>query len=121
MTEKTKQLLSECKKAGYKRVAVLVRDKRVPRSKTIESGAWFGDKPQPEDLPNTPINVICACPEQINEEGNPKMWDIVKNCGLAVGLDFGGQGMGDAHNIYPPFRETLTSGYYDLGATQCQP
>ena len=120
MNEKTQQFLAECKKAGYERVAIFVRDKRVPQTTKFKSGVWFGDEPRPQDLPNTPINVVCGYPEQLGEHfiypGSdwPKMWTIVKECELVAGLQFGGFGLGDAHNVRPHLRDALTKGYYDL-------
>ncbi len=120
MNDETQTFLLKCKDAGYERVTILVRDKRIPRSKTIKSGAWFGDKPTAEDMPNTPIKVICGYPGQLGKcqglPGNnwPQMWSIVNECGLTAGLLFGGSGLGDCHDIHPLFCRRLTAGYYDL-------
>ena len=117
MNEKTKELLLECKKAGYEVVTVFVRDKRVPRSKTIKRGDWFG-----YGTLKSPYKVICGYPERLGSHwrysGNnwPKMWSIVKKCGLVIGLDFNGAGMGDCYNIHSSLTETLTPGCYELEA-----
>lgn len=46
MTEETKKLLLECKKAGYERVTIFVADKRVPDSVRIRKGStgWNADE-----------------------------------------------------------------------------
>ena len=109
----------ECKKAGYEVVTVFVRDKRVPRSKTIKFGSWFGDRPKP-DGSRTSIKVICGTPQRLGKHwkysGNnwPKMWSIIKNCELTLGLDFRGFGLGDCHNVHPGLTGTLTPGCYEL-------
>ncbi len=118
MTDKTKKLLLECKKAGYEFVTVLCRDQRVPLSKKIKSGFWFGN--QPTIAGPTPTKVICASPERLGKhykfsgEDWPKMWSIVKKLGLTNGIAFDGYGLGDAHDIHPVFIDSLTSGCYDL-------
>ncbi len=45
LSEKTIELLRECKKVGYGTVTVLVRDEKVPVSVKIKRGVWFGDLP----------------------------------------------------------------------------
>ena len=119
MTEKTKELLLECKKAGYEIVTVFVRDKRVPRSITIKSGSWFGDMSKP-DGNKTLIKVICGYPVKLGKHWKysgskwPKMWSIIKKCGLTLGLDFHGFGLGDCYNVHPGLVGTLTPGCYEL-------
>ncbi len=51
MENKTQEFLEKCKGAGYKRVTIFIKDKRVPRTMTIQAGSWFGNVPRPEDLP----------------------------------------------------------------------
>lgn len=125
MTGKTRELLLECKKAGYEQVTVLVRDKRIKISQRIKSGSWFGDEHVGEDAPNTPIKVICCQPHRYGEippyphtiypgDGWPLIWGIVLKCGLIAGLSFGGYGFEDCHDIHPNFIDSLTPGYYDL-------
>ena len=114
MEDKTQEFLKQCKEAGYEKVTIFAKDKRVPRTMTIKAGSWFGNVPRPEDLPNTPINVVCGYPERIDDKGFPKMWAIVKECGLSL-QGFGG--MGDAYSIHPHLHGLLTSGYYDLETT----
>ncbi len=117
----TQEFLKKCKEAGYEKVTIFIRDKRVPLTKRIKDGAYFGsyrpDDPEIEEYPHT---VVCGCPEQLGTNPSllgsvwPKMWRIVKECGLTAGMQFGGFGLGDAHNIQSYLREMLTAGYYDL-------
>ena len=114
MTDKTKELLRQCKEAGYEIVTVLVRDEKVPLSEKLKSGAWFGDMPLSEDLPNTPIKAICGYPERIDTKGWPEMWSIIRSCGLTAGLEYDGLGNSDSMNIHPVFLNDLTPGCYEL-------
>lgn len=119
ITEKTKELLIELGRVGYEKITVLCRDKRVPKSISIQSGAWFGDMPWQGKT--TPIRVICASPQQLGEipefkkvGGNwPLLWGVVNRLGLTAGMLWGGTGNGDAHNINSALLETLTPGYYE--------
>ncbi len=123
MTEKTREFLEECEKAGYKTIAVLVRDKRVPRSVSIKPGPWFGDEPAFNGT-TSPIKVVCAVPERKGEHfaypGNswPKIWSIVKKCGLVNGMIMGGFGTGnpggDCTSINEKLIGGLTLGCYEL-------
>ncbi len=124
ITDKTRELLLACKDAGYKVVTVLVRDKRVPLSKKIKRGWWFGD--QPSVAGPSPIKVICAAPEQLDEiklksgtgaHYRPKMWRIIEECGLVNGMKWGACGLSDSKEIHPDFLKDLTPGCYDL----CKP
>ncbi len=118
-TEETKEFLGKCKTAGYEFVAILCRDKRVPRSMTIRAGAWFGDLPLPTG-DRSPIRVVSAYPEQRSKHFShkiglwPKLWNIVNECGFANGMCFGGFGLGDAHEVNSLTRSRLTAGCYDL-------
>ncbi len=116
MTNETKSLLEECKKADYEFVAIFVRDKRVPRTMTIKAGeGWFG-----WGTGRSPYKVVAAFPEKrckhfAYKKGLwPAMWSIVKEQGLTAGMSFGGGGLGDAHNVNKVAQETLTAGCYDL-------
>lgn len=120
MTDKTQEFLDACKKAGYEKVTIFIRDSRVPltsKSK-IKDGPWFGMWGRIDGKPIELYKhkVVCGYPEQLGKSSVlpgdkwPKMWDIVKNLELTVGLQFGGFGLGDAHDIQP----ILTAGYYDL-------
>jgi len=115
MTKKTRELLLKCKQAGYEKVTIFIRNPQVPLSMRLKNGFWFGFF-----TPKAPYKVICGHPEQIGmvegkgDKDHPKMWEIVKQCGLTAGLKFGGLGTGDAHEITPYLIETLTAGYYEL-------
>ena len=117
ITEKTREFLNKCKEAGYERVTIFIRDKRIPKTTKMLDGGWFG-----VGAGNNPYKVVCGYPEKLGshpdlpEEIWPKMWGIVKECGLLAGAWLGGMGMGDAHDINPCFCKDLTAGYYDLAA-----
>ncbi len=118
ITEKTHELLRKCKDAGYERVAIFIRDKRIPKTTKMKDGGWFG-----LGTVKYPYKVVCGYPEKLGSHPDlpgeiwPKMWQILKDCGLLAGLFFGGAGLGDAHDIHPCFIEDLTAGYYDLLAS----
>lgn len=111
---KTKEFLKKCKEAGYERITIFIRDKRIPATMEIKDGAYWGE------IANAPPKVICGHPPQRGTHPDlpgdkwPKMWGIVKEFGLTAGLSFGGFGLGDAHDIHPALCGLLTAGYYDL-------
>ncbi len=113
ITEKTKELLMECKKAGYKIVAVLVKDRKVPQSMSIKMGSWAG-----LGTINSPYKIISGCPERLGEiKGYPgNAWPRMR--GIARELDLcginGGYGLGDSIDIHKLFVGDLTPGCYDL-------
>lgn len=120
MTNETKELLAKCKEAGYTDVAVFMKHQDVPQTMKIKEGTWFGKWNLLPD-PDVEIlyeqydhKVVCAHPEQKGKDGWPAMWSILKECGLLNGLFRGGCGMGDAHDINPALKKTLTAGYYSL-------
>lgn len=108
--EETIKFLSACKKAGYERITIGVADKRVPISVKIKKesrgGYWGG-------ILNVPTKVVCGWPEQL-KNGRPKIWSIVKTCGLTAGLRLNGCGSADSHEVRQG--HTLIRGYYDLMA-----
>lgn len=115
ITEKTHEFLRKCKQAGYQAVTIFIRDKRVPQTKKLVDGDWFGT-----GKANSPYKVVCGAPQRLGRHPEfggtfwPKMWTVVRECGLVNGLYFGGFGLGDAHNINVLFCGDLTPGYYDL-------
>lgn len=113
----TKEFLRKCKEAGYEKVTIFVRNKNIPATKKIKDGDWFGQWAKNDDGEAIEVykhKVVCGHPEQRDEKGWPKMWGIVKDCGLTAGLQMGGTGLGDAHDINRNLCEMLTAGYYEL-------
>lgn len=115
---KTKELLERCRQVGYEKVTIFIEDARVPASKKIKKvdrrpghichGTYWGG------VQCIPKKMICAHPKQRDDKGFPKIWPIVKDCGLTVGLYMGGFGCGEAHDINQHFCVNLTEGYYEL-------
>lgn len=117
---KTKEFLKKCKEAGYEKVTIFIRDKRVPFTTKIKDGEWFGQYRKLEDgtvIEQYKHKVVCGCPPQRGSHPElpggswPKMWAIVKELGLSVGR---GGGFGDSHDIHPDLCGLLTPGYYEL-------
>ena len=103
MNKKTRELLLECKKAGYEFVAICCVDKRVPISQKIEKGGEYWGQRSP--------HVICAAPNR-RESGRPAIWTICENSTLTAGLLFEGCGCGESHRIRNS--HNLDRGCYDL-------
>ena len=125
MKTKTLEFLKACKEVGYEKVTIFVRDERVPPTMKIKDGSWFGKWGKrirndiEEDYEQHTHKVVCGYPpmrcENTKLGGNwSAMWQIVNDCGLVVGLKFGGCGLGDAHDIEKTFIEDMDAGYYDL-------
>ncbi|GAF85116.1 unnamed protein product [marine sediment metagenome] len=125
MNEETRELLLECKKAGYEFVAICCMDKRVPISVKLEKvgerkysnmpsgGSYWGESAVQNkgDTPRYPPTVVCAAPNR-RDTGRPAIWDICKNSTLTAALDWGGLGCGESHQIRP--NHNLDRGCYDL-------
>ena len=114
MKPKTEELLKACKEAGYKFVTIFVRDSKVPFSKKIKVGAYWGFGSR--DAPN---KVVCATPEQYGAlkglpgDGWPKIWGIVGKLKLSR-AGFGGGGLGDSHEVHGSLIIELDAGVYEL-------
>jgi len=111
MNEETKKLLLDCKKAGYKYVAIGVRDERVPSSSekvTGNNGYWHCGK-------NHQNKVICCEPE-IRPNGKPAIWSILEQSPLTAGVLYKGQGCGETHNVRGDHK--LELGCYDLSKVE---
>ena len=106
MNEETGEFLLECKKAGYEFIAICVEDKRVPVMKRINNGTYKG-----MNTLHSPFRIVGGAPNR-RDSGRPAIWDICKNSTYVAGLDFGGCGCSEAHEI----REghNLDRGCYDL-------
>lgn len=116
-TSKTQELLKKCKEAGYEKITIFIRNKNIPATMKIKDGIWFGQNAIMDDGQIMEVykhKVVCGYPEQRDKDNWPKMWGIVKDCGLTVGFNMGGFGLGDAHDVHPMFCEELTAGYYEL-------
>lgn len=117
MNERTRELLLECKKAGYEFVTIGVVDKRVPISQQIEktgdkrygphecTGAYWGE------TASFPPRVVCAAPNR-RDSGRPAIWDICEKSPLTAGLQYRGCGCGESHEIMSNHR--LDCGCYVL-------
>ena len=109
MNELTRDLLQNCKEAGYETVTVFVTDKRCPTSVRAKKGVcsmyWGTGSPQ------QPFRVVCGSPAQrgVDGRGFPEIWDVIRRMGLS-----GGGGYDDAMKITIP--SLLTAGFYDLTA-----
>lgn len=116
MNERTRELLLECKKAGYEYVAIGVIDKRVPISQQIEKA---GDKRYgPYGCTGAywarlggPPKVICAAPNR-RDSGRPAIWDICEKSPLTASISYRGCGCGESHEIMS--RHDLDLGCYVL-------
>ena len=114
MKEKTKQLIEECKKAGYKHLVIFCSNENVPESVQAEKQHtyWRSCKPSCKNGPH----LVCASPPQRGESqgkpgnGWPKMWNIIKR----LKLNFSGAGYGDCFPVDPALFADLDMGYYDL-------
>lgn len=82
-------------------------------------GEWFGQwtvNEEGETIEFYQHTVVCGYPEQRGEcpglpgEGWPRMWGIIRS----LGLNSGGSGYGDAHNVHPSSVGMLKKGYYDF-------
>lgn len=125
MNEETREFLLECKKAGYEFVAICCMDKRVPISVKLEKvgerkyskwpslGTYWGESgvANKGDTPRYPPTIVCATPNR-RDTGRPAIWDICKNSTLVAGLDFGGLGCGESHEIRRG--HNLECGCYEL-------
>ena len=136
ITERTTEFLNECKKAGYEKITIFIADERVPCSVFLrkfntgwnidEDGinehgrfvpkkgyvaGWWG-KGNRDD----PFKVVCGHPEKIGPHPQyktlnwPAIWGIVKR----LGLNHGGGGHCDGHDVNDIAVEELTAGFYDL-------
>jgi len=120
MNERTKQLLLECKKAGYERVTIFIADKRVPDSVKIEKEStnreyWgFGTREHPHKIVCGSPDVSGDCPglPTTKQDGTPHtwpaMWGVVKRSSDLRG----GAGKLNGHSIKNT--SLLDAGYYDL-------
>lgn len=126
MNEETREFLLECKNAGYEFVAICCVDKRVPISVKLEKvgerkysnwpsgGSYWGESFTRKESglpPMYPPKVVCATPYR-RDTGRPAIWNICKNSTLIAGLDFGGLGCGESHEIRRD--HNLERGCYDL-------
>lgn len=122
MNDETRELLLECKKAGYEFIAIGVVDKRVPISKQIEKfgerkysrnpsgGAYWGGIERDGVMVIKP-KVVCAAPNQ-RDAGRPAIWNICEKSDLTAGMEYRGQGCGESHSIRAT--HNLDLGCYDL-------
>ncbi len=102
MKEKTAELIAACKEAGYEHLTVFTENENVPESKIRPSG--YGQYKGRNIL-------ICAHPERLEENGEPKMWGIVRGLGLNP---HGGSGYADCFPVHRDLLHLFDAGYYDL-------
>ena len=111
MTETTQEFLAECKKAGYERIAIFIKDERVPAS------MLYSPKYQRKST-QSPLGVVVSAdpprkgphPGYKTKDRYPAIWGIVKR----LSLNPSGAGFDQNHHIADSLTILLTPGYYDL-------
>ena len=144
MNERTKELLLECKKAGYERVTIFVADKRVPDSIRIRKGStgWNADENGMFEIDDImkfcpkenyrgtywgrgPLEeyskVICGapdrsgpCPELPDKKPDGTSHTWPAMWGIIKNSEFVKSGFGSGNGHEVDSRGTLDAGYYDL-------
>ena len=108
MKEKTQELIAACKEAGYEHLTIFTEHENVPESKLLPSGyGTFYEQ-------GGHVNTLCVGhPERLDDDGQPKMWGIVRGLGLNP---HGGAGYADCFPVHKNLLGELDAGYYELSA-----